>query len=142
MQRLVSMAMLALTSAAPQCTDTKDWLNQYGAGCEAYLADGHCNGQGFADGHKWTAGEEYGYPELHCCVCGKDVPEEKIDEYHEMRKANPEFQTQVPISQWRAQAMEKSPATSDTSQLEPGSSGRWGRFLLVCSDFGSLPTRL
>ena len=77
MQRLVSMAMLALTSAAPQCTDTKDWLNQYGAGCEAYLADGHCNGQGFADGHMWTAGEEYGYPELHCCVCGKDIPEEE-----------------------------------------------------------------
>lgn len=55
----------------------------------------------------------------------KDVPEDKIAAYEEMmRKANPEFQTQVPISQWRAQAMETSPATSDTSQSEPGSSGR------------------
>ena len=77
MHRLFSMSFLALTFAAPQCTDTEDWINQYGAGCEAYLSDGHCNGQGFVGGREWTAGEEYGNPEVHCCICGKDIPEEE-----------------------------------------------------------------
>ena len=77
MHRLFSMSFLALTFAAPQCTDTEGWINQYGAGCEAYLSDGHCNGQGFVEGREWTAGEEYGNPEVHCCICGKDIPEEE-----------------------------------------------------------------
>ena len=56
---------------SPPCTDTPGWKNSQEATCEEYATDGHCQGGAFLPKHDWAAGKEYGFPELHCCVCGK-----------------------------------------------------------------------
>ena len=74
----VALALAALPAVTPQCQDTEGWTNRFGADCDAYLHDGHCNGYRFVAGHEWTAGDGYDNPELHCCICGKGLPPEQF----------------------------------------------------------------
>lgn len=67
----------------PPCSDTINWKNQYGADCEEYALL-RCKGGGFLDGEEWSAGREFGSPELHCCACGKvHRPLENVVERHD-----------------------------------------------------------
>ena len=44
-----------------------------GLSCAGYVEDGHCRDGKVVTGRSWAVGETYGYPELHCCVCGKPL---------------------------------------------------------------------
>ena len=53
------------------CHDTPGWHNQYDKDCASYLAEGRCGGKGFLPHEEWSGGEEFRFPENHCCACGK-----------------------------------------------------------------------
>ena len=53
------------------CVDTLGWHNQFAATCATYASEKHCVDGGFARGHEWAAGMEFGEPEKNCCECGK-----------------------------------------------------------------------
>ena len=58
------------------CVDTPGWHNQFAATCATYASDEHCVNGGFARGHEWTAGVDFGEPETNCCDCGKGAAAE------------------------------------------------------------------
>jgi len=55
------------------CSDTPNWANPHGYGCDAYQSQGWCANGGAAPGKAWTLGASFQYPENNCCVCGKSA---------------------------------------------------------------------
>ena len=58
------------------CRDAPGWQDVYGNGCDAYVADGHCQEGAFRPGHEWARGAAWGHPEKHCCACNRDLGEQ------------------------------------------------------------------
>jgi hypothetical protein len=56
---------------AASCADTAGWRNPMQKSCATYAYEGWCIGGAAVPGQEWTLGEHYGYPERHCCACGK-----------------------------------------------------------------------
>ena len=56
------------------CTDDEAWENHSGKRCADYSAESWCTRGGFAPGAEWTGGEQFNWPERHCCECGKAGP--------------------------------------------------------------------
>jgi lysophospholipase L1-like esterase len=52
------------------CTDTDGWQNFSGKRCADYDREWCAHGR-FVPGAEWTGGEQFNYPEQHCCSCGK-----------------------------------------------------------------------
>ena len=50
------------------CTDTSNWNDGQGNGCDDYSKYGCENG---AFKNNWNGGIYYNYPEQNCCACGK-----------------------------------------------------------------------
>ena len=70
------LILSAAASPSITCADTPGWRSPYNADCSALQRDGHCGCGadgvcGFLVGHEWAAGEGFGSPGEHCCVCGK-----------------------------------------------------------------------
>ena len=67
------------------CEDEPGWRNPYGRGCEDYarrvtpaaageggvVAGGWCEGGRLKPEAAWAGGSQYGWPERHCCACGR-----------------------------------------------------------------------
>ncbi|KAL1530954.1 hypothetical protein AB1Y20_001845 [Prymnesium parvum] len=64
------LLLLFASRASSQCVDTPDWHNPRGKSCADYAAF-YCEGGDFKPGHSWVGGEAFGFPEDHCCACGK-----------------------------------------------------------------------
>ena len=63
----------------PSCADTPGWRSVFGAGCDAFVTDGHCGGGAFLPGHEWAAGAKWGHPEQHCCACSSKLAQQQKD---------------------------------------------------------------
>ena len=58
--------------AGTRCTDTVGWVNPAGHPCSDYeTKKSWCKNGRAIPGQEWTLGEKWGYPERHCCACGK-----------------------------------------------------------------------
>jgi len=64
------LLLAAVPSAGAICVDTPGWKNTKNFGCDVYKAIWCSNGAANSD-FEWTIGENFGYPEKNCCVCGK-----------------------------------------------------------------------
>ena len=67
------------------CEDERGWRNPYGRGCDDYarrvapaaagegalVAGGWCEGGRLKPEAAWAGGSQYGWPERHCCACGR-----------------------------------------------------------------------
>jgi hypothetical protein len=53
------------------CADTPGFINPFGATCKAYVSEGHCANGKMLPGHEWATGRAFGFPERHCCACGR-----------------------------------------------------------------------
>ena len=68
------------------CVDTPGWHNPYGKSCADYatpteparrfdgsaMAGGWCSAlNGLLPQHRWAGGAAFGWPERHCCACGR-----------------------------------------------------------------------
>jgi endonuclease I len=60
-------------AAAPAavCADTGGWDNGAGLGCAMYVDEGFCAAGAVRPEHAWASGADWGWPERHCCECGK-----------------------------------------------------------------------
>jgi len=68
----VSQASVQARGWVPRpCADTPNWVSPAGHVCGTYAANGWCVGGAVGAGFEWTLGARWGFPELHCCVCGK-----------------------------------------------------------------------
>ena len=56
------------------CTDDEPWENHSGKHCADYSSESWCARGGFVPGAEWTGGEQFNWPERHCCECGKAGP--------------------------------------------------------------------
>ena len=56
------------------CTDDEPWENHSGKSCADYSSESWCARGGFVPGAEWTGGEQFNWPERHCCECGKAGP--------------------------------------------------------------------
>ena len=56
------------------CTDDEPWENHSGKNCADYSSESWCARGGFVPGAEWTGGEQFNWPERHCCECGKAGP--------------------------------------------------------------------
>ena len=52
------------------CVDDVNWNNGAGHNCSSYTYI-WCEDGKAKPGMEWTLGENYRYPEHHCCTCGK-----------------------------------------------------------------------
>ena len=66
-------AIIALLTpgATAACVDTRGWKQKWGKGCDTYENDGHCANGAVVEGHAWSVGADFNFPEQHCCACGK-----------------------------------------------------------------------
>ena len=53
-----------------ECVDDATWRNKYNKTCAHYNKQ-WCENGGPKENSTWTFGEKYGFPEKHCCSCGK-----------------------------------------------------------------------
>ena len=75
----------SLLPSAQRCSDTPSFDNGSGKSCADYAA-AWCEGGAFRTGANWTSGAAFGFPERHCCACGKESEWECTDA--EDRKIN------------------------------------------------------
>ena len=70
-------AIIALLTpgATAACVDTRGWKQKWGKGCDTYENDGHCANGAVVEGHAWSVGADFNFPEQHCCACGKKAAE-------------------------------------------------------------------
>ena len=61
--------MLWHVLALGACVDDAAFENNSGKRCTDYVIHGWCTGSGFAAGKEWTGGEQFNFPEMHCCAC-------------------------------------------------------------------------
>ena len=52
------------------CTDTESWDDEFGNDCSYYIP--MCRAGAVLPGNENNMGLMYNYPELNCCVCGKE----------------------------------------------------------------------
>jgi hypothetical protein len=79
------MPRAAQTDTVAVCTRTFPGRNPFGKSCADYatpvppspqgsaesLAGGWCQAGGLKPGAQWAGGEAHGWPEKHCCACGR-----------------------------------------------------------------------
>jgi len=53
------------------CADTPNWVSPAGNVCGTYADNGWCVGGAAGAGFESMLGARWGFPEMHCCVCGK-----------------------------------------------------------------------
>jgi hypothetical protein len=69
-----------LGTASNTCSDTPGWTNPHGWGCAWYDAL-WCAGGSYRPGQAFALGKRFGFPESHCCSCGKG----ELDEIYQQR---------------------------------------------------------
>lgn len=80
---LTSAASMVYHRDDARCTDTPYWMNHFGRTCADYARVGEASERGEAGGGGWCAngalkplatwagGPSFGFPEFHCCACGR-----------------------------------------------------------------------
>jgi len=82
------------------CEDERGWHNPYGRGCDDYArrvtpaaegegalaAGGWCEGGRLKPEAAWAGGGQFGWPEWHCCACGRGTASQEYGSLRERER--------------------------------------------------------